>query len=159
MNSLQFGGEPYRLARGDADFIVLPPRFISELNSLGLDAISSRKSHVFSLLGDLTGMDVVSLTGYHVKMLLGRISPNIAARTEVIAGRISKATERLFPRQTESWSLVGPLDLLVQCITEGITMTLFGEPICNNPELIRLCHEHTKDGVYLRKNHLWTSGS
>lgn len=88
------------------------------------------------------------MTSYHVKILLGRISPNIAERVEVIAGRMSKAMMRLIPQQEEEWSLVSPLDALVECISEGITMTLFGQPICDNPELVRLCHEHTKNGAY-----------
>ncbi|KAF2184212.1 cytochrome P450 [Zopfia rhizophila CBS 207.26] len=115
----------YRLARGDADIIVLPSRFINELNRLPQHFISSRKSHSKSLTGYLNGMDVVQTTNHHVKMLLSRPASQ----------RIQSTITELFPRDTDSWNAVEPVNKIVHCISQAITLSTFGPPICDNPKL------------------------
>ncbi|KAI1373128.1 cytochrome P450 [Hypoxylon crocopeplum] len=141
----KFDGKPYRLERGDADYVVLPARSIAELNRLPTDALHTRKHHSFSLLGHLTGMDVILKTSYHVRTLLSRISPAVGEFTPPMAKRMTAKLVRLLPQQPGSWAQIDPVDALVQCISEGLAQTLFGPPICNDPELTRLCHEHTKN--------------
>ncbi|RYP77686.1 hypothetical protein DL771_001054 [Monosporascus sp. 5C6A] len=140
----KFDGKPYRLERGDADYVVLPARSITELNRLPVDTLNTRKHHSYSLLGHLTGMHVILKTNFHVKTLLGRISPAVSEFASPMAKRMTARLSHLLPQQAGPWALIDPVDTLVQCVSEGLALTLFGPPICDDPELVRLCHEHTK---------------
>lgn len=128
--------------------MVLPASSIAELNRLPVDVLNTRKHHSFSLLGHLTGMDVILHTSSHVRALLSRISPAVSEFTPPMARRMTARLSRLLPQQDDAWAQVDPVDVLVKCVSEGLALTLFGPPICDEPELVRLCHEHTKNGKY-----------
>lgn len=141
----QFGDNPYRLARGDTDVIVLPAHHIPELNRLPVEVISSRQWHALTMLGRLTGIDIVRRTSYHVKILLSRISPALPELLGPTGQRICKAMDRLLPQNTRgTWTVIDPLDTIVKCVSEGLALVLYGAPACDDPVLVRLCHEHTK---------------
>ncbi|KAF2187596.1 cytochrome P450 [Zopfia rhizophila CBS 207.26] len=139
----KYGDRAYRLARGDADIVVLPTRFITELNKLPQQMISSKKSHYISLTAYLNGMDVVLKTSHHVKLLLSRITPALPVLLKPASGRIQRTITEMFPQDTVKWTTVQPLDKVVHCISQAITLITFGEPVCDNPKLVRLCYEHT----------------
>ncbi|KAI5925013.1 cytochrome P450 [Camillea tinctor] len=141
----KFKGLPYLLDRGDADIVILPSHFLPELNRLSIDMMNSREFHSFTLLGHLTGLDVVRKTSYHVKILLSRISPALPELLRPAAQRISASVERTFPRDTENWASVEPLDLVVRCVSEIVALALYGPPACDDPWLVRFCSEHTKN--------------
>lgn len=128
------------------DIIVLPSEFINELNHLPANVINTREFHSQTLLGHLTGIDIVRKTSFHVKILLSRISPSIPILLAPIARRICAALTHRLPQDTESWVAVEPLDLTVKCVSEGVALLLYGSPTCDNPSLVRLCHELTKNG-------------
>jgi len=140
------------LNRGDTDYVVLPSRYISDLNRLPPDVLNTRKHHNFSLLGHLTGMNVILKTSYHVKTLLSRISPAAAEFTPPMAKRMAARLSLLLPQDPKASAVINPVDVLVRCVSEGLALTLFGPPICNDPELVRLCHEHTKNGMLTRRS-------
>ncbi|KAI1114204.1 putative cytochrome P450 [Nemania sp. NC0429] len=136
---------PYRLFRGDMDLIVLPSEFIPELNSLPQNSINSRFYHSFSVLGHVTGLNVVRKTNHHMRVLLGRVSPMLPTMLQPTAHRISAAVARLFPQNGNSWDMIDPLEIISECVTEAIVLILYGRPTCDNPEVVRLCHQITKD--------------
>jgi hypothetical protein len=139
-------GQPYCLARGDVDQIILPTNIIPELNGLGLDVLNNRESHAFGLLGHLTGMNVVRHTNFHVRILLSYISPAFSALFPLTGKRISAGLENEFPQSSE-WTAIKPHRAVVRCIGEAIALALFGAEMTeNNPELVHLTHEHTNNG-------------
>ncbi|KAI1465433.1 cytochrome P450 [Daldinia caldariorum] len=89
-------------------------------------------------------MDVILKTNYHVKTLLGRISPIISEATPLMAERMTARLNQFFPGEPGVWVSIDPVDVLVKCISECLAFTLFGPPICDNPELVRVCHEHNE---------------
>ncbi|KAK7701497.1 hypothetical protein SLS64_010242 [Diaporthe eres] len=134
-----------RLARGDTDVIVLSADHIPELNKLPVEVISSRQWHALTMLGHLTGIDIVRRTSYHVKILLSRISPALPDLLEPTGQRACRALERLLPQDPETpWTVIDPLDTVVKCVSEVVSLVLYGPPTCDDPEMVRLCHEHTK---------------
>ncbi|MCJ1405149.1 hypothetical protein MMC11_008375 [Xylographa trunciseda] len=141
----KFQGRAYRLERGDTDLVVLPPLFITELNRLPQNMISSRQSHASTLLGHLNGMDVVLKTNHHVKMLLNRITPALPELLKPSRIRIEESLTSLFPQSTDAWIAVKPVDKIVLCISRGITLATFGTPTCDDPELVRTFMEHTRN--------------
>lgn len=138
-------GQVYRLARGDVDILVLPQKYITELNQLPAGTLESRSYHAWSMLGHLTGMNVVRQTGHHVKVLLSRTSPALSELFRPIMRRIFGALNRLFPQNTETWTEMETLEPVVHIVSEGMALVLFGPPICDEPELVRLCFEHTRN--------------
>lgn len=142
----QFEGRAYRLDRGDTDLVVLPPHFITELNGLPQNMISSRRSHASTLLGHLNGMDVVLKTNHHVKMLLNQITPALPELLKPSRVRIEETLTSLFPQRTDAWTAIKPVDKVVLCISCGITVATFGSPTCDDPELVRTFMEHTRNG-------------
>lgn len=138
-------GRPYILARGDKDLVVLPSSLIPEMNRMSADMLNSRQSHAFTLLGDLTGMRVVQNTNYHVRMLLGRISPALPELFAPTASRISSAISREFTTSDE-WVAFKPLPATVRCFSEGIALALFGAKMAENSRLVELTHELTSNG-------------
>ncbi|KAI1147774.1 cytochrome P450 [Nemania diffusa] len=137
-------GRPYILARGDKDLVVLPSSLIPEMNRMSADMLNSRQSHAFTLLGDLTGMRVVQNTNYHVRMLLGRISPALPELFAPTASRISSAISREFTTSDE-WVAFKPLPATVRCFSEGIALALFGAKMAENSRLVELTHELTSN--------------
>ncbi|KAI0444322.1 cytochrome P450 [Xylaria telfairii] len=135
-------GHPYILARGDKDLVVLPASLIPEMNRMSANTLNSRQSHAFTLLGDLTGMRVVEKTSYHVRMLLGRISPALPELFAPTATRISSAMSREFTSSDE-WVVFKPLPATVRCFSEGIALALFGAKMVENSRLVELTHELT----------------
>ncbi|KUI71216.1 Ent-kaurene oxidase [Cytospora mali] len=108
--------------------------------------LNSRQSHAFTLLGDLTGMQVVEKTSYHVRMLQGRISPALPELFAPMAARISNAMKQNFPQDTErGWTAIKPLPATVLCFSEGIAMALYGAKMAGNPRLVQLTYELTQD--------------
>jgi hypothetical protein len=83
-----------------------------------------------------------------VKLLLNRISPAISKLLHPMARRMSAAISRDLPQDTEAWSLIDPLDLYVKFVSEGVAYILFGLPVCDNPDMVRLCHHHTRNSMY-----------
>lgn len=97
------------------------------------------------MLGYLTGIDIVRQTSYHVKILLSRISPALPNLLQPTGQRICTALERLLPQSEQaSWTIIDPLDTVVKCVSEGLALVLYGPPTYDDPELVKLCHEHTK---------------
>ncbi|KAI0198933.1 cytochrome P450 [Astrocystis sublimbata] len=141
----KFNGKPYLLDRGDAEYVVLPARYIAELNRIPVHVLETRRHHSFSLLGHLTGMHVILKTSYHVRTLLGRVSPATGGLTPSMARRMTARLSLLLSQDPHVTQIIDPVDVLVRCVSEGLALTLFGPPICDDPELVRLCHEHTKN--------------
>ncbi|KAF2728066.1 putative cytochrome P450 [Polyplosphaeria fusca] len=141
----KYRDQPYRLAKGHADVLVLPEPWIHELNKLPLHCISSRKSHSTSLTGYLNGMDVVKETGHHVKMLLSRVTPALPVLLPNVSKRVQTTINDNFPKQGEDWKPVKPVQEIVLCIAQAVTVSLFGPPICDTPELVELCYVFTEN--------------
>lgn len=146
-NLKQFAGDTYMLARGDTNLIVLPASFIPELNRLPSSLLDSREYHSSSMLGYLTELDIIRKSTHHVKVLMSRVSPALPRLLGGISKRTSASVVRLFPQQTTSWAVVKPLDLIARCVTEGLVLAMYGTPICDDPELVQLVFEHTRDGM------------
>ncbi|OTA60396.1 cytochrome P450 [Hypoxylon sp. EC38] len=132
----KFRDKPYRLARGDTDVVVLPSHYIQELNRLPVEVISSRQWHALTILGHLSGIDIVRRTSYHVKILLSRISPALPDLLVPTAQRLCGSIERVFPQSTDgTWTKIDPLDTIVRCVSEGLALVLYGPPTCDDPEI------------------------
>ncbi|KAK8109444.1 Ent-kaurene oxidase [Apiospora kogelbergensis] len=141
----KLAGDTYMLARGDTNLIVLPASFIPELNRLPSSLLDSREYHSSSMLGYLTELDIIQKSTHHVKVLMSRVSPALPRLLGGISKRTSASVVRLFPQQTTSWAVVKPLDLIARCVTEGLVLAMYGTPICDDPELVQLVFEHTRD--------------
>lgn len=113
---------------------------------MGIDSLNSRESHSFGLLGHLTGMDVVRVTSFHVRVLLSYISPALPSLFTAMGDHISAGIQNEFP-QSEQWTPMKLHKSVVHCISEGIALILFGADMTqDNPELIHLAHDHTNNG-------------
>ncbi|KAI0099781.1 cytochrome P450 [Nemania sp. FL0031] len=141
----KFNDRVWRLVRGDRDFLILPYKFLPELNRLSQDTISSRKYHTTTMLSELTGMSIIKHTNHHVKILLSRVTPALPRLLNPMAKRTWTAIERVFPQQHNEWIEVAPLFLIVECITEGIAIALVGPNIPQSSELVEILSEHTKN--------------
>lgn len=135
---MKYRDQPYRLSKGHADVLVLPEPWIQELNKLPQHYISSRKSHSTSLTGYLNGMDVVTETGHHVKMLLSRVTPALPVLLPKIGHRVQATMNKKLPKEGEGWVSVKPIEEIVLCIAQAVAVSLFGPPICDTPELAGL---------------------
>ena len=127
------------------DIIVLPSELIPELNRLPADIINTREFHSHTLLGHLTGVDIVRKTNFHVKILLSRISPAIPRFLQPVTQRMYNAVDSKISQTSNKWTAINPLDFSVQCVSAGVAYLLYGEPTCDSPDLVRLCYRHTAD--------------
>ena len=118
----------YRLDRGDIDLVVLPPRYLAEFNALPQVTISARRSHASTLLGHLTGTDVVLKTNHHVKALLNRITPILPELLKPSQDRIEETLTRVFPQTNDIWTVVEPLDKIALCFSRCMTLVTIGDP-------------------------------
>ncbi|KAL4999869.1 cytochrome P450 [Aspergillus recurvatus] len=140
----KYKGQAYRLARGDVDYIVLPPECVTELNRLPASGINSRMCHAFSMTGRLNGMNVVLKSNLHVKTLLNRITPALPALLGPASTRIQETMQDIFPNDSRCWTTIEPMDLIVRCVSRVIALAAVGEPVCDDPEFVDLIFEHTK---------------
>ncbi|KAK8117399.1 uncharacterized protein PG998_005680 [Apiospora kogelbergensis] len=145
---VEYGDDPYVLARGDMDVTVLPASMIPELNQLPAEVISTREFHAHTLLGHITGIDIVRETGFHVKVLLNRLSPALPQQIEPMNRRISAAMTRALPQTPGEAAVIKPLELFVEFISEAVALMLYGSPLCDDPEIVRLCHLHTRNSEF-----------
>lgn len=129
------------------DVIVLPAELIPELNRLPADVINTREFHSHTLLGHLTGVDIVRKTDFHVKILLSRISPAIPKFLQPVTQRMYNAVDSRVSQNPKEWKVINPLDFSVQCVSTGVSYLLYGQPTCDNPDMIRLCYKHTADST------------
>ncbi|CBF83089.1 hypothetical protein AN3256.2 [Aspergillus nidulans FGSC A4] len=139
----KYDGKPYIIARGDADYLVLPSESVTELNRLPASIINSRMCHAYSMTGHLNGMNVVLKSNLHVKTLLNRITPALPAFLGPASARMQATMQETFP-SVSSWTTIEPLDLVVGCVSRAITLAAVGEPWCDDTELVNLTFEHTK---------------
>jgi hypothetical protein len=93
-------------------------------------------------------MQVVEKTSYHVRMLLGRISPALPELLAPTTARITASMKKNFP-QSDDWTVIKPLPATVICFSEGIALALFGAKMSENPRLVQLTYELTKNGEYI----------
>lgn len=93
-------------------------------------------------------MDVVLKTNQHVKLLLNRITPALPDLLGPSQSRIGETMTSLFPQGTDIFVAVKPLEKIVLCISRSLALATFGEPNCDNPELVRTMMEHTRNGQY-----------
>ncbi|KAI1127674.1 putative cytochrome P450 [Nemania abortiva] len=126
------------------DVIVLPARFIPELNLLSSSVINTREFHSYTLLGHITGIDIVRETGFHVKILLSRITPAINRILDPMAHRMAATISQNLPQDTEQWITISPLSLYARFVSVGVSFMFFGSPACDNPDVVRMCHHHTE---------------
>lgn len=141
----EFPDQIYRLDRGDTDVIVLPSSFIQELNKSPLGTLNSRMSHAFSLTGNLNGMNVVIPSNHHVKMLLNRVTPALPEFLKTASVQVEETLGNLLPQDKNSWTTICPLNPIVFCVARTIALVTFGHPICDDPDLVRLCCDHTRN--------------
>lgn len=123
--------------------IVLPAKSIADLNKIPQDWLNMRKFLCMTLSGSLNGMNSVLETGVHVKALLFRVSPLLVRLVEPMSTRIQTSLLELLPQDTTSWVEVEPTQAIVHAVSQTITLATFGPPLCDDPELVRLCYEHT----------------
>ena len=96
-------------------------------------------------------MNAVLETDLHVKMLLNHISPALPQLFRPAAVRITETMTNLLPQNTHEWTKVKPLDIIVLCISRGITLAAFGSPACDDMLLNQTFMEHTQNGEYTVK--------
>ena len=128
--------------------VVLPSRFISELNKLPQTMINSRLCHAYSMTGHLNGMNIVLKTNLHVRVLHNRITSALPDLLKPVSARIGETIKSIFTQNTDSWNTVEPMDLVVYSVSRGVSLANVGAPLCDDPDFIRLICEHTKNGTY-----------
>lgn len=140
----KFGGRPYRLARGDKELIVLPAALIPELNRLGSDVLDARQSHAFAFVAHLTGLQLTVKASYQSQILQRRVSPALPDLFLPVATRISVAMKRELP-DGDKWKKIKPLDAVVPCFSEAMSLVIFGEAMVKNPRVVELAYKLTQD--------------
>lgn len=96
------------------------------------------------MTGHLNGMSVVLKSNLHVKTLLNRISPALPALLGPASTRMEETLYDVFPHESNSWTTIEPMDLVVRCVSRAITLAAVGQPICDDPGLVELLFAHTK---------------
>lgn len=97
------------------------------------------------LNGWLNGMNVVNETSHHVKMLLARVTPALPTLLPAVSRRAQSAIDDNLPKKNEDWKAVSLVEEMVLCFSQASAITLFGPPICDTPELVRLSCDFTKN--------------
>ncbi|KAI1325197.1 cytochrome P450 [Xylariaceae sp. FL0255] len=137
-------GKPYLLARGDKDIIVLPATSIPKLNRMGPDILDARKSHAFSFVAHLTGLEMTATASYQKQILQRRVTPALPTFFSSVATRISMTIESEFPAK-DGWTEMKLLPAMVDCVSQGMSLVLFGSEASNSPRLIKLAVELTEE--------------
>lgn len=141
----QYGDQPFLLAKGITDYVVLPPTFVPELNKLPKDCLNSQMAHTDTLVGHHTGMDVVTKTSIHSRMLLSRVSPALGRLQKSASKQTAAMLADLLPKSTETWETIQPLDDIVLCVTCSMAESIFGLPLGHDLQLLQLVVDHVKN--------------
>ncbi|RAK90788.1 putative cytochrome P450 [Aspergillus costaricaensis CBS 115574] len=145
----KYKGQAYRLARGDADYIVLPAECVTELNRLPQHMLNSRQCHSYSMTGHLNGINIVLKSNLHVRLLLNTITPALPRFLQPTSVRIEEEMKRSFPQDKDSWKSIDMTDRIAVCVGRAFALAVVGAPMCDNAEFIRLMNEYTKDVFYV----------
>lgn len=78
-------------------------------------------------------------------MLLGRISPALPELFAPATARLSDAMKQEFP-QTHEFTETYLLPAAVRCFSEVVALALFGPQMTQDPRLVQLTYELTKNG-------------
>ncbi|KAJ5921348.1 cytochrome P450 [Penicillium verhagenii] len=141
----KYNGKPYRIVRGDTHFVVLPAESITELNRLPQRVLNSRQCHAFSLVGHLNSMDVVLHTDFHVRVLLGTITPLLPLFIGPASLRMKETMKYTFPQDTDKWATVNMIDASAAVAGRAIALAVVGAPLCDNSAFMNLINKHTED--------------
>jgi hypothetical protein len=123
---------------------VLPAALIPELNRLGSDVLDARQSHAVAFVAHLTGLQLTVKANYQSRILQRRVSPALPELFLPVATRISAAMKQSLP-DGDKWEKIKPLDAVVPCFSEAMSLVLFGESMVKNPRLVELAYKLTED--------------
>lgn len=84
-------------------------------------------------------------------MLLSRVTPALPSLLGDLMARVQNTSTNTLPQSSEEWKAVEPVNKVVHLISQAVTLTTFGTPICDDPALVRLCYEHTLNSEPDRK--------
>ncbi|KAJ5727073.1 cytochrome P450 [Penicillium malachiteum] len=145
----KYNGTPYRLIRGDTNFVVLPSDYTTELNRLSQEVLNSRACHAFSLCGHLNGMNVVLHTDLHVRALLSTITPSLPRFTGPASQRIGESMNQILPQDSNRWTEVDLMNKFAIIGGQALALSVVGSPLCDNAEFMQLLNENTEDVFFL----------
>lgn len=97
------------------------------------------------MIGHLTGMETVLKTNFHVRALLGSITPSLPRFLAPASRRMAETMHSHFPHDSENWTAVNATEQVAASAGRAVAMAVVGAPLCDDPEFTRLMNEHTKD--------------
>lgn len=134
------------VARGDIDLVVVPTKYIQELNGLPETIINSATALSYNLVGHLNGIEWIAKTHLHFKTVQHKLTPALPRLTPGLRSRVGSAIEHAFPYDSREWVVFEPMGKVLHCVSRATSFVLVGTPMCDDPEYIRLTAEHAKHG-------------
>ncbi|KAJ8133010.1 hypothetical protein O1611_g617 [Lasiodiplodia mahajangana] len=114
------------------DTVVLAPRFLNELNMLPESKLSSTAALVDSVMGHVTGVDLLLRDHLSHDICRGPLRRNLPIFLPRMAEELQKSLTRVFEEETSGTKTCVAYDLLYSLIDRISSLVFVGEQYCQN---------------------------
>ncbi|EEP78020.1 conserved hypothetical protein [Uncinocarpus reesii 1704] len=93
----------FKIAKRNSDLLVIPKKFVEELRSLPEEQICAMEAHIRTLLGPITGTDILLNGHLHNKALQTRLTPNLGSLVQPLKDELDYAISVELPNCKDEW--------------------------------------------------------
>ncbi|EAS32065.3 cytochrome P450 monooxygenase [Coccidioides immitis RS] len=126
----------YKLSRRDSDILVIPHKFVDELRSLPEEHICAMEAHIQTLLGPITGTDILLDGDLHTKVLQTKLTPNLGHLIGPLKEELEFAMSMELPDCKDEWVEIQMHGIIRRFVARLSARAFTGPIACRNEEWV-----------------------
>ncbi|KAF3480659.1 P450 monooxygenase No.2 [Arthroderma uncinatum] len=135
----------FKIARNDADILVIPNKYVEELRALPDAKISAIRAHIKNLLGKYSTTNILLESDLHTRMLQTKLTPNLGSFVSVIESELQLALDLEVPKDLDEFKVVSVYDIVLRIVARISARVFIGEPACRNEEWLSTSIHYTEN--------------
>ncbi|KAM5442855.1 putative ent-kaurene monooxygenase [Microsporum ferrugineum] len=135
----------FKIARNDADILVIPNKYVEELRALPDAKISAIRAHIKNLLGKYSTTNILLESDLHTRMLQTKLTPNLGSFVSVIESELQLAMDLEVPKDLDEFKVVSVYDIVLRIVARISARVFIGEPACRNEEWLSTSIHYTEN--------------
>ncbi|KAF2878219.1 cytochrome P450 monooxygenase-like protein [Massariosphaeria phaeospora] len=141
----KFPTSAWRFVRADTDMLILPSKYIPELQVLHPQVASPTVAHAFNLSGQWTNMNIILKNNLHFRTLQEKLTPNLTHLTAHMQDELNYAIDKDLPQCDDEWVPIKPYHVILRLVSRISARIFVGLPLCRNERWLEISTEFTEN--------------
>lgn len=125
--------------------LMLPSKYVPELQSLSPKIASPTIAHAFNLSGYWTNMDIILKNNLHFRTLQEKLTPNLNHLTAPMQDELNYAIVKDLPECDGEWVAIKPYYSILRLVSRISARIFLGKPLCRDERWLEISTEFTEN--------------